>query len=802
MQDINTPQNSNPALNQNKTDLSNLSLRDQFYKYVRYLPLFVVSIAISLLASYVYLRYTVPVYSSTGSMLIKDEKSTGGKASDKVEELFISNATANVQSEMEILKSRPLMRRVVDKLDLSLDYYGVGKIKTVNVYKRAPFKIVPIALKDSSRYISVDVSQKSVNQFQVDGLSKLVAYGETFDLPEGSFRLDRSGAPGIGNLYRFTWRSPDAAAAEYASLIKVAPKTVGTGILNISIQANSPQLCSDVVNELIAQYSIYSVEQKKISNNQILDFVNARIDDIGARLDSVQDLYLDYQVRNNIVNPEAQLALYFENVVKSDEVGTQQVLNLSIAEMLDNYLVDKKNEFSKVVVPSTLGLSDPTLNGLITAYNQAQFERRSLVEGNVPLANETVKQLDGQLEKLRLSIRENLRNIRSLTQSVIGEARQRSSLNQSQLNAMPQKLKDLAELKRQLETYQSLHELFIKKREETAIASASTVSSSSIIDKADSNEIPVSPNRHSVQLIAFLIGLGIPALFIFASELFNDKVMSRFDIEKYTQAPILGEVGHSFGETTLVIRKNSRSMVAEQFRILRTNLQYFLSKKEKATILITSTLSGEGKSFASTNIAAAQALTGKKTVLLEFDIRKPKILSGLGMEKGPGITNFLVGKLDDLGSAIRPLPDCENLFVLGCGPVPPNPAEILLDSKIDELFDYLKSNFDVVVIDTAPVGMVSDGVTLGKFADCTLYMMRQNYSYKRQLALIDDYYQQKRLPSLSIVLNDVKAQSGYGYYGYGRYGYGYGYSSYFEEDKKSKKTRMGAVKDWWKGLWG
>ena len=799
-------ENINQSFNQNKSELSSLSVRDLFYKYVRYAPLFVVSVAISLLAAYVYLRYAEPVYSATGSMLIRDEKSKGTRASDKVEELFSSNAASNIQAEMEILKSRPLMQRVVEKLGLSIDYYGVGKIKTVNIYNRAPFSIIPLSIKDSAHSLSVEVIQKTTTQFQVDGLPKLIASGEIFNLPEGSFRLVKNGSSAIGNLYRFSWRPPSVVAAEYASAIKVTPKSVGTGILNVSIESNNPQICSDLINELIAQYSDFSVEQKKLSNDQILAFVDARIGDIGTRLDSVENQYLDYQVRNNIIDPEAQLAAYFENILESDKVNTEQGLKLSVSGMLDEYLSDKKNEFSKVVVPSTLGLEDVTLNTLVAAYNQAQLERRSLLDGNVPLANESIKQLEGQLEKLRVSIRENLRNIRTATQSLIGETRQRGAKNQTHLSAMPQQIKDLAEYKRKLEMYQALYKLFIEKREETAIARASTVSASSAIDQATANETPVSPNRRSIQLIAFLVGMGIPAVFIFATELFNDKIQSRFDIEKYTQTPILGEVGHSFSEYSLVINKNSRSMVSEQFRIIRTNLQYFLQKKQKATILVSSTFSGEGKSFASTNIAAAHALAGKKTLLLEFDIRKPKILSGLGLDKGPGITNFLVGKLDDISTAIRPVSEVENLFVLGCGPVPPNPAEILLEARVEELFAYVQSHFDVVVIDTAPVGMVSDGFTLGKFADCTIYMTRQNYSFKRQLALIDDYYQQKRLPQVSIVLNDVKSQSGYGYYGYGRYGYGYGYgygyASYFEEDKNRPKGRMESLKGWWKGLWG
>ena len=228
-------------------------------------------------------------------------------------------------------------------------------------------------------------------------------------------------------------------------------------------------------------------------------------------------------------------------------------------------------------------------------------------------------------------------------------------------------------------------------------------------------------------------------------------------------------------------------MVAEQFRIIRSNLQYVLSKTERPVILVTSSFSGEGKSFISINMGAVMALTGKKTVILEFDIRKPKVLAGLNMGKYPGITNYLVGKAE-LKNLIIPVPDQENLFVLPCGPIPPNPAELLLDSKVEEMFGWLRLHFDVIIIDTAPIGMVSDAMTLGKFADCTLYLVRQGYTFKKQAGLIDDLYQEGKLPSVSIVINDVKLKAGYGYYGYGRYGYGYGYGNngYYEEEREPK----------------
>ena len=288
--------------------------------------------------------------------------------------------------------------------------------------------------------------------------------------------------------------------------------------------------------------------------------------------------------------------------------------------------------------------------------------------------------------------------------------------------------------------------------------------------------------------MAILLGIALPALFVFASEVLNDKVSTRFDVEKITAAPILGEIGHSYSEKVLMVNKTTRSMVAEQFRIVRSNLQYIIGKEEKFTLMVTSSFSGEGKSFLSTNVGAVLALADKKTIILEFDIRKPKVLAGLNMPKGAGITNYLVGKSDNLDDLIQPVPGTDKLFVLGCGPVPPNPSELLLSPRVEDMFAWLKERFDVVIIDTAPVGMVSDAQTLGKYADCTLYLVRQAHTFKKQVVLIDEFYRENKLPKVAIIINDVKMKAGYGYYGYGRYGYGYGYGygSYYEEEHAPK----------------
>ena len=288
-------------------------------------------------------------------------------------------------------------------------------------------------------------------------------------------------------------------------------------------------------------------------------------------------------------------------------------------------------------------------------------------------------------------------------------------------------------------------------------------------------------------MFAFFIGLLVPAAVIFLIEYLNDKVKSKTEIQQITDAPILGEIGHAENSTTLVVTRNNRKFLAEQFRIVRSNIQYILPKVDRPVILVTSSFSGEGKSFVSTNLGAVLALSGKRTIILEFDIRKPKIMKGLGLNERKGLTNYIIGNVE-LADVIHPVPDVENLFVVPCGPVPPNPAEMLLNERVKELFARLRQQFDTVIIDTAPVGLVSDGITLGQHADASIYIVRHNYTLRKQIQLIDDIYKQSKLPHLSIIINDIKTGSGYGgYYGYGQYGYGNGYGyGYFEADKKPR----------------
>lgn len=777
-----------------KTEQGNLSLKDLFYKYIGFLPLFLLSAALALLIAYTYLRYASQVYSSGGSMLIKSE--SNNNRPDKVEDILMgNNRSQNIQSEIEILKSRPLMARVINKLNLQFGYTAKGRIKDQNVYKQAPFSIQVVRINDSARAFSMKIKFDNIKQFRINNETVKFEFGQTFENNNGRFILIRNGiSPTAGTEYNMTWHPSESLAGRLAKTVKVQPKAGGTGILNIEMEAPNPQMAADIVNSLMIQYDSMTVEQNNLTTDQIIGFIDGRLDKLKKELDSIQANLLAYRQKNNLINVETQSDAYFSKISAADNLLNEQQMRVAVTDLLDEYLKDKKNQFSRV--PSSLGLEDVTLNELVSGYNKAQLERESLIKSNIPSDNPAVKEAEALIEKQRQSVLENLNNIRTSYQQAILNITSKSNKEQGELQEMPFKMKEMIEMERQVTTKLALYGLLEGKREEAAITRASTISNSKIIDKAVASQVPVKPDKRMIQILAIFIGLGLPALIIFIKELLNDKVTTRFDIEKITSTPIMGEIGHSNSDNVLIVNKTSRRMVAEQFRIIRTNLQYVLTKVEKPVILVTSSFSGEGKSFVSTNMGAVMALTGKKTIILEFDIRKPKILSGLSIGKNPGISNFLVGKTE-LKELILPVPNQENLFVLPCGPVPPNPAELLLDQKVADLFQWLRHEFDVVIIDTAPVGMVSDAMTLGKFADCTLYLVRQGYTYKKQIALIDELYQSKKLPSVSIVINDVKLKPGYGYYGYGRYGYGYGYgnSGYYEEEAP-KKTVLDKIARW------
>jgi capsular exopolysaccharide synthesis family protein len=570
-------------------------------------------------------------------------------------------------------------------------------------------------------------------------------------------------------------------------MIRVSPKIAGSNIYKIEIDYTNSQLGADIINNVMKEYLLASIEDKNVTINQRLEYITLQLSKFEQDLDSIENRLIAFKKENDLTDATLQASNYFSVIKEAESTTGNQQLQLKILGILEDYLKDASNNYEKT--PSFLSIEDGTLGGMVEAYNRLQFERKSLLEKKIPEGNIQVVSKNAEIEKMRQNILELTTTIKKSYQFIIDDFYKRGGAAETKLKQIPEKAQRLLEIERERDSKLALFKFLQEQREETAMSQAATISNSKILDLAQPTNIPIKPNRRGIQLLAIILGIGLPAMFIFFTEIINDKVNTRFDIERITLAPVLGEVGHSYSSSSMIVSKTNRSMVSEQFRIIRSNLQYVLTKIEKPTIMVTSSFSSEGKSFITTNLGGVMALAGRKTVMLEFDIRKPKLFSGLKLSPKSGITNFLVGKaaLEDLPVKI---PGFDNLYAISCGPVPPNPSELLLDSKVAELFAWLKSNFEVVILDTAPVGMVSDAMTLGKFADATLYIVRQGHTYKKQIALIDEFYTENRLPKISIVLNDVKIKPGYGYYGYGRYGYGYGYGGgYYDAEEGSDLPR-------------
>lgn len=770
-----------------------VSPRELLLRYMPFFPWIAASVILALLVTFLKLRYSPNVYSVRGTILVKNEAGFD-QTSEKFGEMLFGQPNKDLYDEMQLIRSRSIAKRVVRSLNLEVQYYNEGKIRSTQVSAaESPFNLRILQLKDSSAGFSLLVTMLNDKQFSVTEKGTPVYFEQQFETAYGVFaltRLPNSLSVFASNRFVVNYSPTDARANELVGGLSAQQSGQSNNILELGYETENPRIGVVIVNQWMKEYQQAGLEDKKQIAVNALKFIDAQMDTVREELGGVEKNLLGYREKNRVISPEQQSSQVFGTVSDLEKEITKQSVQTQIIDNLIGYIADTRSPYRQVA--STLGIMEPSLNMQIGEFNKLQVQRETLLR-TTTRANPMVIDAETAIEKLRQDILQNLRNIRQAYQVTINSLQSKNAEASREISKIPAKEKQLLDITRRQKILEELYSFLLQKKLETSISSASTISNVRVIEPALASTVPVKPNRKGTYLIAFFVGLLVPSGIIFLLEYLNDKVKSRDDIMEKVDAPIMGEVGHSDDKQPLVVTRTSRKFIAEQFRIIRTNLQYVLPKKEKQVIMVSSTTSGEGKSFISTNIGAVMSLAGKRTAILEFDIRKPKIMSNLGLPRRSGITNYIIGKAS-LSDLPVPVPGYENLFVIPCGPVPPNPAELLLDERLGEMIEKLKEEFDVLVIDTAPVGLVSDAVMLGKHADAVLFIIRHNYTFKKQLELLNEMYVNKRLPKISLVINDINGEGGYGrYYGYGGYGYtgyGYGYGNeYFEETN----TRSGFV---------
>ena len=775
---------------------SAFSPREFMLKYLKYVPWLILSTLLFLVLAFIKLRYSPVVFQVQSKLLIKKDSRAG--AQDKFADLFMGGESQNLNDEIQIIKSTGISKRIVQNLGLQLNYVSEGKVKSYQLHpNESPFSLEILELKDSLQAFGIKVNFVNENTLNLDNSLEPVYMGQVVENSYGKMRFNRlpvNYRKYGSTLFVVSWQPLEDIADGIANSFTVAPINDYTNVLLVTLETENPRLGRDIVNQLMREYNMSIVEDKRIITVNTLEFIEQRLDTLKRELNDVELSLQNYQENNKAIYLEQQSVISFNELSETTKNLTTQEVQLKVLSYLIKYLQDEKNVYR--TVPVSLGIAEPSLQALISQYNEAQLKRETLLKSTTS-SNPIIIDLETELEKLREQIRENLNNIHQSYLINRDNLREKTRQAESEIGNVPGKGRKMLEITRQQEILENLYSFLLQKRLETSISLASTISNSRVVEPAKSLKIPIRPDKKGTYIMAFLLGMGIPVSLLALKEYLNDKVTGRQDLEKLTQAPILGEIGHAGGKETLVVTKNNRKFISEQFRIIRTNLQYILNKVERPVLLVTSSFSGEGKSFVSTNLGSVMALTGKKTVILEFDIRKPKIVAGLDLKGKKGITNYIVGNAT-IEEILIPVTQVDNLFVIPCGPIPPNPGELLLDEKVKEMFAYLRANFETVIVDSAPLGLVSDAVILSAYADATIYITRQDYTLKKQIGLVNDVYEKNKLPRISLLLNDVKTSNTYGGY-YGRYGYGYGYGyghggEYFDEEKKKQRGIMDRIK--------
>ena len=780
------------------------SLRQFLLKYVYLVPWLLVTVSLSVAYTYTKLRYISPIYVANGKVLIKVEKQAGSAAAaggDKLGDIITTQVNSRtMDDQIELIRSTALARMVVKETGLQQSYYYKGDVRNTLIHNpESPIRLQIISIADSSHGFSMEVTPFDSKTYMVNRDNKRIKFGDVFQNQLGSFVV----YPQIGEFipqasFICNWSPESDLARGLAGSIQAATVTKSSNVLNFVYYSENAKVAEDVVNGFLRAYQAYSLNDKRESSASALAFIDDQLNQAKTELSNVETNLQNFKETNKVVGFDQQSGVYYSQMQQANKELQDQGVKVKMMDLLINYVKDPKN--AQKSIPLALGFTDPGVSGAVTEFNKMLLQREISLQ-TIPKDNPIIKDLDRSLVRLRNEVLLSLNQVKDGYKSSLNNMQAAELVANSELRSMPEKTRKMLEITRQQKVAEDLYSSLLQRKIQTSISSASTLSNIQILEPGFSNGVPTSPNPRSMYISAILVALAIPIGLVAFLELLNEKVRKREDIEKVTQTPILGEVGHSADENVLVVKQNSREFIAEQIRILRSNLQYVLTKRDKYTLLVTSGVSGEGKTFISINLGAVHALMGKKTIILEFDIRKPRVMKDLKMVQDGrkrGITNYLLDKVE-LEDIITPVPDIENLYVLPCGPVPPNPAELILNDKIKHLFKDLQEEFDVIIVDTAPIGLVSDAMELGKKADAAMFVVRHNHTMKGEINLIDELHKGNKLPHMSIVINDARATAAYGkYYGYGLYGYAsYGekhMSGYFDHGKR-KKTFMQVVRD-------
>ena len=776
-----------------------INIQEILFRYLIHWPWFVVSVIVCVALAWGYLRLTTPVYNISATVLIKDEKKGGGaNMSSELEKMGLNgfvSSSSNIENEIEVLKSRTLAREVVSSLGLFVTYMDEDKFPNKELYRTSPV-LVSLTPQEADRLpqtMEIDMLLQPAGAMDVQVKVGKKEYRKHLEKLPAVFPTDEGTVAFFANNDTLSSLRPESVTTErhitayinrpfavakgYAGSLSITPTSKATSVVTVSLKNSNTQRGKDYIDKLLEMYNINANNDKNEVAQRTAEFIDERIDIISKELGSTERDLENFKRSAGITDltSEAQIALTGNAEYEKKRVENQTQINLVMD--LKKYLQGSEYE----VLPANVGLQDAGVAGAIDRYNEMVAERKRLLrtstESNPAIVNLTTS-IRAMRSNIQTTLDATLKGLEITKADLIREASRYSR----RISDAPTQERQFVSIARQQEIKSGLYLMLLQKREENAIVLAAIANNAKIIDEAQADSTPISPKRMTIYLAALVFGIGIPVGVIYLIGLTKFKIEGRADVEKLTSLPVVGDIPLADEKTgAIAVFENQNNLMSETFRNVRTNLQFML-ENGKNVILVTSTVSGEGKSFISANLAISLSLLGKKVVIVGLDIRKPGLNKVFNLPKKEyGITQFLTNSTVNLMDLVHHSDINKNLYILPGGTVPPNPTELLARDGLEKAVEILRKNFDYVILDTAPVGMVTDTLLIGRVADLSVYVCRADYTRKTEFTLINELAENNKLPNLCIAINGLDLQKkkyGY-YYGYGKYGKYYGYGKHY-----------------------
>jgi capsular exopolysaccharide synthesis family protein len=800
-----------------------IDIKQVFYVALNHWYLFLIFVVVAMAICFVYNRYAPKVYQTSGTVLIKEKNNEIDPTAIMTTRNF--GGAQNIDNEIAIMTSYTLIERVVKKMGIEVTYMDKGRIAGHEMYKNSPFYVefersVPqavgltyeIAFLDNDD-ISLHAIGQGLNKYdfilcqqtEYDPNAKIdvsgeYKQGEWIDNGYNRIRITKTeqfNPNAVGDQKMFFWLNSYSSLVGQMSSFSVGPLTKQASVASVSMKGTNKLKIVDFVNLLMNEYVNRGLEKKNLVSENTIAFIDDELSGIQESLSQAETDLKDFRQENDLMNFDLQTNQVYTNLQALERERAEAVVNLKIYQRLKDYIGVQIEDPENLAAPSTMGINDPLLNQLTRELvNLSQSKATQLLTQTEQ--HPQIVKLNEQIVTTKKALLENVNNLVNNAQMSLNEIERRIGSLEVKSRQLPGKQQQLINIQRNRDFTDETYKYLMRRRAEAQILKASNTPDNEILDEARLERTRIiAPRTMMNYLVAIIIGLLIPALFLFLKNFFNVTISDRKDVEKLTNFPVIGMVAQSNSKDPLLVVNNPKSPIAESFRSIRTNVEFITQSKLPCTVMVTGDTQSIGKTFNSINIASIYALYGKKTVLLGFDLRKPRLFPEFGISNNTGLSSFLSNK-ESLDNIIQSSGKIQTLDIIPSGPIPPNPAELIASVKCDELFAELKKRYDYIIIDTPPIALVTDSLLLMRHSDANLFIVRQGVTNKNAFGgLIKDL--EDRGMHFSIVINGVKAEKGYGYggknygYGYG-YGYSYGYgdtSSYYGEPENDDKKKHG-----------